>query len=111
MLYEVITMAARPPSNVVGILLAAGSGSRFGGEKLLHPLADGVAIAAHAARNLLAALPSARITSYNVCYTKLLRITAEAGTVVIMEKICACPSFIWETESVYEPWFTLDILS
>jgi len=52
-------MAARPPSNVVGILLAAGSGSRFGGEKLLHPLADGVAIAAHAARNLLAALPSA----------------------------------------------------
>lgn len=44
--------------NVVGILLAAGSSSRFGGEKLLQPLADGVAIAAHAARNLLAALPS-----------------------------------------------------
>jgi molybdenum cofactor cytidylyltransferase len=40
-----------------GILLAAGSGSRFGGEKLLHPLDDGVAIAAHAARNLLAVLP------------------------------------------------------
>jgi len=44
--------------NFVGILLAAGSASRFGGEKLLHPLADGVAIGAHAARNLLAALPS-----------------------------------------------------
>jgi molybdenum cofactor cytidylyltransferase len=42
---------------VAGILLAAGSGSRFGGEKLLHPLEDGVAIAAHAARNLLAATP------------------------------------------------------
>jgi molybdenum cofactor cytidylyltransferase len=42
-------------SNLVGILLAAGAGSRFGGDKLLHPLADGVAIAAHAARNLLAA--------------------------------------------------------
>jgi molybdenum cofactor cytidylyltransferase len=51
-------MAARVPSNIVGILLAAGSGSRFGGEKLLQPLADGVAIAAHAARNLIAAVPS-----------------------------------------------------
>lgn len=40
--------------HVVGILLAAGTGSRFGGEKLLHPMPDGVAIAAHAARNLLA---------------------------------------------------------
>jgi molybdenum cofactor cytidylyltransferase len=44
------------PRNIVAILLAAGSGSRFGGDKLLHPLADGVAIAAHAARNLLAVL-------------------------------------------------------
>ena len=40
---------------IAGILLAAGAGTRFGGEKLLHPLEDGVAIAAHAARNLLAA--------------------------------------------------------
>ena len=39
---------------IVAVLLAAGSGARFGGEKLLHPLEDGVAIAAHAARNLLA---------------------------------------------------------
>lgn len=39
----------------VGILLAAGAGSRFGGGKLLHPLEDGAAIAAHAARHLLAA--------------------------------------------------------
>lgn len=42
---------------ISGILLAAGSGSRFGGDKLVHPLEDGVAIAAHAARNLLAATP------------------------------------------------------
>ena len=40
---------------LIGILLAAGAGTRFGGGKLLHPLADGVAIAAHAARNLRAA--------------------------------------------------------
>ncbi len=39
----------------VAILLAAGAGTRFGGGKLLHPLEDGVAIAAHAARNLIAA--------------------------------------------------------
>ncbi|OGA22742.1 MAG: hypothetical protein A3I02_06100 [Betaproteobacteria bacterium RIFCSPLOWO2_02_FULL_67_26] len=42
---------------IAGILLAAGTGSRFGGDKLLHPLEDGVAIAAHAARNLLAVTP------------------------------------------------------
>jgi len=42
---------------IAGILLAAGAGSRFGGEKLLHPLEDGVAIAAHAARHLLAVTP------------------------------------------------------
>jgi molybdenum cofactor cytidylyltransferase len=45
---------------IVGILLAAGAGSRFGsgvnsgGGKLLHPL-DGVAIGVRAARNMLAA--------------------------------------------------------
>jgi molybdenum cofactor cytidylyltransferase len=41
---------------IVGVLLAAGAGTRFGGGKLLHPLPDGVAIAAHAARNLRAAM-------------------------------------------------------
>lgn len=44
-----------PGKNIIGILLAAGAGTRFGGAKLLHPLADGAAIAAHAARNLIAA--------------------------------------------------------
>lgn len=46
---------AHEKRNIVGILLAAGTGSRFGGDKLLHPLSDGIAIAAHAARNLLLA--------------------------------------------------------
>jgi molybdenum cofactor cytidylyltransferase len=46
---------------LVGILLAAGSGSRFrasgGGDKLLHPLSDGTPIAVAALRRLAAALP------------------------------------------------------
>ena len=40
---------------VVGVLLAAGAGTRFGGAKLLHPLEDGGAISVHAARSLRAA--------------------------------------------------------
>lgn len=48
---------AREVKNMAAVLLAAGAGSRFGGDKLLHPLEDGVAIAAHAARNLLAVTP------------------------------------------------------
>jgi molybdenum cofactor cytidylyltransferase len=43
--------------NISAILLAAGSGSRFGGDKLLHPLPDGTPIGVQAARNLLAAVP------------------------------------------------------
>jgi molybdenum cofactor cytidylyltransferase len=43
--------------NVVGLLLAAGSASRFGSDKLRHPLPHGVAIAVQAARHLRAAVP------------------------------------------------------
>ena len=44
---------------IVGILLAAGSGSRFGGGKLLHPLPDGTPIGVASLRNLKSALPEA----------------------------------------------------
>jgi len=42
---------------ITGILLAAGSGSRFGGGKLLHPLPDGTPIGVASLRNLRSALP------------------------------------------------------
>lgn len=42
---------------IVGVLLAAGQGRRFGSDKLLHPLADGTPMAVAAARRLLAACP------------------------------------------------------
>ncbi|WP_265949434.1 nucleotidyltransferase family protein [Dechloromonas sp. A34] len=40
------------PGEIVGILLAAGQGSRFGSDKLLHSLPDGTPLAVAAARNL-----------------------------------------------------------
>jgi len=42
---------------LVGLLLAAGSASRFGSDKLQHPLPHGVAIAVQAARHLLSEVP------------------------------------------------------
>ena len=50
------------PTIIRGILLAAGSSSRFGANKLMHPLPDGkhagVRIAVASARNLTAVLPN-----------------------------------------------------
>lgn len=43
--------------NIAAILLAAGSGSRFGGGKLLHPLPDGTPIGVASLRNLGKSLP------------------------------------------------------
>jgi molybdenum cofactor cytidylyltransferase len=43
--------------SIAGILLAAGSGSRFGGGKLLHPLPDGTPIGLASLRSLKQALP------------------------------------------------------
>lgn len=39
-------------NQIIGILLAAGQGSRFGSDKLLHPLGDGTPMAVAAARHL-----------------------------------------------------------
>jgi CTP:molybdopterin cytidylyltransferase MocA len=43
---------------VVAILLAAGSATRFGADKLLHPLLHGVPIAVQSARHLRAVFES-----------------------------------------------------
>ena len=45
-------------TEIVGILLAAGSSRRFGAPKLLHPLHDGVPVAAAAAKALIQVLPN-----------------------------------------------------
>jgi molybdenum cofactor cytidylyltransferase len=46
---------------IYGILLAAGMGTRFGGDKLTAPLHDGTPIALAAARNLHAVLDEVRV--------------------------------------------------
>jgi molybdenum cofactor cytidylyltransferase len=43
--------------NIVGLLLAAGSATRFGSDKLLHRLPHGVPIAVQAARHLASQIP------------------------------------------------------
>ncbi|MET0071239.1 MAG: nucleotidyltransferase family protein [Candidatus Thiodiazotropha sp.] len=45
-------------SGIQGILLAAGTGQRFGRHKLLHPLPSGDSMGVAAARSLIAALPN-----------------------------------------------------
>lgn len=48
---------AAAQAGVIGILLAAGGSTRFGSNKLLHPLPDGTPIAVASLRNLRAVLP------------------------------------------------------
>lgn len=43
--------------DIAGVLLAAGSGTRFGTDKLMHRLADGRALGVAAATSLIAAVP------------------------------------------------------
>lgn len=64
--------------NIRGILLAAGAGSRFGGDKLVHPLADGTPIGVAAARNLLSVLPEV-VAVVRPADTKLAALLEGAG--------------------------------
>jgi len=67
------------------ILLAAGRSARFGGNKLLHPLADGTPVALAAARNLVAALPGA-LAVVNAADVELVRLLEDAGL-----RVSVCP--------------------
>ena len=46
-----------PPPNIVGILLAGGTATRFGSDKLLHPLPDGTPMVVASLHRLRAVLP------------------------------------------------------
>ncbi|NNJ93611.1 MAG: nucleotidyltransferase family protein [Halobacteria archaeon] len=65
-----------------GILLAAGQGTRFGSNKLLHPLADGTPMAVACARNLRRVLLHC-IAVVNDRHSEVARLLAEAGMQVI----------------------------
>lgn len=69
--------------NIVGILLAAGSGSRFGSNKLLHALPHGVSMSVQAARNLKSVLPRV-IAVLRPGADETARVLAEAGCEVLV---------------------------
>ena len=66
---------------IVGILLAAGKGSRFGGDKLQARLADGTPVGVQAARNLQAALDDT-LAVVRPEDAALARLLAQAGIAV-----------------------------
>ncbi len=68
---------------IVGILLAAGSGSRFGGDKLLHPLADSTPLGLAAARRLAPACDRALAVVRPGSDALAERLTAEGYEVVV----------------------------
>jgi molybdenum cofactor cytidylyltransferase len=65
-----------PPGT--GILLAAGQGTRFGSNKLMHPLADGTPMAIACARHLRSVLTHC-IAVVNDPHSELATLLAEAG--------------------------------
>jgi molybdenum cofactor cytidylyltransferase len=69
-----------------GILLAAGRGTRFGANKLLHPLKDGTPMALAAARNLIAALPNT-LAVVNGEDPELMVLLEQAGL-----RVTVCPT-------------------
>lgn len=68
-----------------GLLLAAGRSARFGANKLLHPLPDGVPMAVVAARHLAAALPGA-LAVVNAEEPELIALLDGAGL-----EVTVCP--------------------
>ncbi len=67
---------------IVGVLLAAGQGRRFGSDKLLHPLDEGTPMAVLAARRLKAACPVS-IAVLRPEQTVLAGLLAEVGLRIV----------------------------
>jgi len=63
----------------VGLLLAAGQGTRFGGNKLLHPLADGTPMVLASARRLHAVLADTIAVVTDVVEGHVARLLAQEG--------------------------------
>jgi len=72
-------------SGIVGILLAGGNGSRFGSDKLLHPLAPGVPLAVATATRLLAVCEHT-VAVVRPGSDRLASLLADAGCQVV---VCA----------------------
>jgi molybdenum cofactor cytidylyltransferase len=70
----------------VGLLLAAGSASRFGSDKLQHPLPHGVSIAVQAARHLKAEIPRVVAAVRPQAAETARALEAEGCEVVICER-------------------------
>ncbi len=70
----------------VGLLLAAGSATRFGSDKLQHALPHGVAIAVQAARHLKAAVPRVVAVVRPGADETARALAAEGCEVVVCEK-------------------------
>ena len=70
----------------VGLLLAAGSATRFGSDKLQHPLPHGVSIAVQAARHLKAELPRVVAALRPEAAATARALEAEGCEVVICER-------------------------
>lgn len=68
---------------IQGLLLAAGHGRRFGGDKLLHPLGGGQPLVVYAAQSLLAAVPVLAVIRPG--QAELEAVLMEAGC-----RICRC---------------------
>jgi len=70
------------PGSLGAILLAGGAGTRFGGGKLLHPLADGTAVGIAAWRNLRAAVERSVVVVRSEDAALAARFSAERAIVV-----------------------------
>ena len=74
-------------AGIVGILLAGGRSTRFGTDKLLHPLADGTPIALASGRRLIATCPRT-VSVVPAGQATLRRLLTDIGVDVRVDPAC-----------------------